>query len=82
VPLNCFWWKLSWILWQAIVHKGSLDPNHSQREADFGILDQLRLDSHPAKMSKSSWEMKDQSSRTLGFCVGDAGKPAMLQKPS
>ena len=29
-----------------------MDQNHSQREADFGILDQFRLASHPAKMSK------------------------------
>jgi len=70
------------MLWLAMVCKGSSDWNHSQREADFGILDQLRLDSQPAKMSKSSWEIKDQSSRTLGFWKGEARKPAMLQKPS
>jgi len=65
-----------------MVRNESSDQNHSQREAGFGILDQLRLDSQLAKMSKSSWEIKDQSSRTLGFWKGEAGKPAMLQKPS
>ncbi len=66
------------MLWLAIVHKGSSDQNHSQRKADFGILDQLRFDSQPVKISKSSCEKKDQSSRTLGFWKGEAGKPAML----
>jgi len=82
VPPYCFCWKLSWVLWLAMVQRGSSEQNHSQREEDFGILVQFRLDLQPKKMSKSIWEMKDQSSMTLGFCKGEAGKPAMLQNPS
>jgi len=59
ILLYYFWLRLPWMLWLAIVHKRSSDWSHSYREADFGILNQLRFDSQPAKMSKSSWEIKD-----------------------
>jgi len=78
---NCRRWKLSCVLWLEMVRKGSSERNHSHKEVPFGILLQFMLDSQPAKMSRSIWEMKERSSVTLGFWKLVAGKPSMLQNP-